>query len=94
MCLLATQDYVKVERQLTSITQEDIELPRTIKLYPDRVQTEYREFRLEDITDISYRRFGSFRGLLYLHTTGGVFSYTVKTDTEAFVEAVKKQKAK
>ncbi|WP_156290041.1 hypothetical protein [Oceanobacillus salinisoli] len=85
MYLIAEQPYVKVERRVRSIEQVDIEHKRTIYLYSDKVVTERREFPMKDVMDISYRLIGGEGGLLYLHTSHGVYSYIVKSSPEEFV---------
>lgn len=84
---LAKQPYVKIIRELTSIEQKDVEDHRTLYLYPDKVVTRHREFLVKDVIDISFRPIGDIGGLLYIHTNKGLFSYTVKTSTTAFIEA-------
>lgn len=84
---IARQRYVKVQRKVDSIEQRDIEQERFIYLYPDSVVTEYRSFPIQDVLDMSYRKIAGEGGLLYLHTAGGVFSYTVKTSPADFVQA-------
>jgi len=86
MCLIAIQPYIKVIRQVTRTMQENIEDKRYIYLYRDKLVTKYREFPIEDVFDMSYRAFGKKgRGLLYIHTRKGVFSYTVKTSPVQFI---------
>lgn len=84
---VARQQYVKVQREVDGIEQRDIEYNRFIYLYPDRVVTKYRTFPIQEVIDMSYRKIAGEGGLLYLHTSGGVFSYTVKTSPEDFVAA-------
>lgn len=87
MRLIAEQPYIKIKREVSSIEQKEIELKRTLYLYDEKVVTEYREFLMKDVLDMSYRFIGESGGLLYLHTSKGVFSYTVKTSPEQFVKA-------
>ncbi|WP_337019616.1 hypothetical protein [Oceanobacillus massiliensis] len=87
MNLLAEQSYIKIVRELSSIEQKDVEHQRKLYLYDEKIVTQHREFPLKDVLDISYRFIGGDGGLLYLHTTKGVFSYIVKTSPEKFVEA-------
>ncbi|OZU89371.1 hypothetical protein CIL03_06550 [Virgibacillus indicus] len=87
MRLIAEQPYIKVKREVSSIEQREIELRRTIYLYDEKVVTEHREFPIKDLLDMSYRLIGGTGGLLYLHTSKGVFSYTVKSSPEQFVKA-------
>lgn len=91
MYLIAQQPYFKVERQVSRIEQIDTEHKRTIYLYNEKVVTEHREFRIQDVLDMSYRQVASKGGLLYLHTSQGVFSYTVKSSPEKFIQLFKEQ---
>lgn len=92
MRLIAKQPYIKIQREVTSIQQKDIEDERTLYLYEDKVVTAHREFPIENVTDISYRKFGVGAGLLYIHTLSGLFTYTVKTSTKEFINEFHKLK--
>lgn len=87
MYLIAQHPYFKVEREVSSIDQRNIEHERTIYLYTDKVVTQHRTFLISEVLDISYRTFGEAGGLLYIHTIGGLFSYTVKSSPQKFIEA-------
>lgn len=89
MDAIATQEYVKVQREISSIDQVRKEQKRIIYLYKDRVVTEYREFPVEQVHDMSFRMFGKDNGLLYIHTSKGVYTYNVKTSPQGFIEAFK-----
>ncbi len=89
MCLIAQQPYVKVERQVNSTEQIDIERERTIYLYDNRVVTKHREFPIQDVFDMSFRQVAGKGGILYLHTSQGVFSYTVKSSPTNFIQLFK-----
>ncbi|MBP2078359.1 hypothetical protein [Oceanobacillus polygoni] len=89
MNLIAKQTYSKVIREVSSIEQRDTEQERTMYLYDDKVVTQYREFKIHDVLDISYRFIGDDGGLLYLHTNNGVYPYIVRSSPKAFVEAFK-----
>lgn len=91
MCLLATQPYYKILREVTSIEQKDIEDKRNIYLYEEKLVTEHREFSIDEVMDISYKKAGEI-GLLYIHTMSGLYSYTVKTSTQKFIEVFKSHK--
>lgn len=92
MKLLAEQQYFKVQREVTSIGQEDIEYERSIYLYSDKIITHRREFAIDDVIDISYRKFGYETGLLYIHTESGLYTYTIKTSPVSFIETFKDNK--
>lgn len=85
---ISTQRYYKVQRDVTSLSQQDIELERYLYLYEDKIVSAYREFPLDQVTDISYREFGK-SGLIYLHTFKGIFTYPVKNSPDAFINACK-----
>ncbi|MBY7145041.1 hypothetical protein KFZ56_18650 [Virgibacillus sp. NKC19-3] len=89
MYLIAKHPYIKIQREVSSLEQRDIELDRTIYLYSEKVVSEYNEFPVNDVFDMSYRFFGRERGILYIHTGKGVYPYTVKSSPEAFVKAYK-----
>ncbi|WP_010648666.1 hypothetical protein [Oceanobacillus massiliensis] len=94
MNLIAEQSYIKIVRELSSLEQKDVEHQRKLYLYDQKIVTQHREFPLKDVLDISYRFIGGEGGLLYLHTTKGVFSYIVKTSPAEFVEAYKSVRGK
>lgn len=87
MRLIATQPYIKVIRKFDRIEKKVWEEKRWIYLFDCKIVTSYREFPLEEVLDISYRRIGTDGGLLLIHTTGGLFSYTLKSNPEAFIYA-------
>ncbi|ASN03876.1 hypothetical protein [Virgibacillus necropolis] len=89
MYLIAEHPYVKVQREVNSVEQVNIEHERVIYLYNDRIVTQHRVFSIEDVLDLSYRAIGGEGGLLYLHTTGGLYTYTVKTSPQKFINAFK-----
>lgn len=90
--LLAEQSYVKIIRTVDRITQTNTEEVRTMSLYEDRLVTKHREFDIHSINDMSYRFIGAQGGLLYVHTSKGVFSYMVKSSPEKFVHIFKEYK--
>lgn len=91
MSLIAVQPYVKVQREVGSLEQRRVEQERTLYLYEEKIVTQHREFPLHQVLDISYRKVGKEGGLLYLHTSRGVFPYTVKSTPVKFINAFKKQ---
>jgi hypothetical protein len=87
---IAKQEYIKIERKITSLEQIDMEHKRFLSLYPDKIVSFHREFPIEEVLDISYRKIGGEgAGLLYLHTIRGVYSYTVKSSPKEFIGKVK-----
>lgn len=91
MYLIAEQPYIKVEREVNGLEKIETELNRTIYLYDEKVVTQHREFPIRDVMDISFRVIGGDGGLLYLHTSKGVFSYTVKSSPQPFIDAFKER---
>lgn len=89
MYLIAEQPYFKVQREVNSTEQINVEYERLLYLYDDKVVTKYREFPISDVLDMSHRVVGGEGGVLYLHTIKGVFAYTVKTSPQPFVDAFK-----
>jgi hypothetical protein len=89
MRLVAVQPYIKVERQVTRTEQIDKKYERMIYLYDEKVVTKHREFSIDQVRDMSYRRITGNNGLLYLHTSHGVYSYTVNTSPEEFIQKFK-----
>ncbi|GIN91625.1 hypothetical protein J6TS1_15860 [Siminovitchia terrae] len=87
MRLLAVQSYVKVQRQIIDAEIVYKEEDRQIYLYYDRLVTKHREFPTRDISDLSFRKMGDEGGLLYVHTSRGIFSYTVPSSPESFIKA-------
>lgn len=86
---LAVQPYYKIRREVRSTEQKMIEEKRTLYLYPDKIVTQYREFPIGDVFDLSFRLMGENGGFLYLHTKLGVYSYMVKDNPERFIKAFK-----
>ncbi|WP_019537260.1 hypothetical protein [Paenibacillus ginsengihumi] len=84
---IAVQPYYKVEREITGIEQQSVVSERAMYLYPDKIVTWRREFSLNDVFDMSFRRMGAEGGILYLHTKRGVYSYTVKIGPDPFMKA-------
>lgn len=90
MNYIASQPYIKIEREVTSVQQIDKEHNRMLYLYADRIVTKHREFLIVDVIDVSYRGSGKQNGLLYIHTNSGLFSYTVKGSPNSFIKACQK----
>ncbi|MEI3605306.1 hypothetical protein SPD48_06335 [Pseudogracilibacillus sp. SE30717A] len=91
MIYLAKQSYYKVIRKVSSINKIEQEEKRTMYLMRDKLVTAYREFLLQDVLDLSFRRIGDKGGLLYIHTIHGLYSYHVKTSPTEFIYECKKQ---
>lgn len=92
MEIIAKIPYVIVNRRIEDNTQFHKEEEHKITLSYERVITSFDSFLLEEVLDISYRFFSAEMGFLYLHTTKGMYSYTVKTSPEHFIEQFKQMK--
>lgn len=86
---VASQAYYQVQREVSEGQQRRHISNRQIDLYHDRITTFSREFALQHVFDMSYRRIGGEIGFLYLHTSIGVFSYTVNTNPAPFIARFK-----
>ncbi|MGZ9584368.1 hypothetical protein [Paenibacillus marinisediminis] len=86
---IAEQPYYKVERVMSSVEQKTVVYERTMYLYQDKLVTQHREFDIQNIFDISYRKLGADEGILYLHTKQGVFTYSLKADPSLFIKEYK-----
>jgi hypothetical protein len=78
-------------RKVSSIEQVDVEEVRYLYLYEEKIVSQFREFPIQKVFDISYRMIRGNIGFLYLHTSKGVFSYNIKKNPENFIKSVKKQ---
>jgi hypothetical protein len=88
----ALQPYYKVQREVTSGEQKTVVSNREMYLYENKIVTRHREFPIHTVFDMSFRKIGSEGGLLYLHTSSGVYPYTVKDDPNPFIEVFKESK--
>ncbi|GEL08839.1 hypothetical protein [Salisediminibacterium halotolerans] len=89
MEVIAKHPYYKVQREVNVIEQKNVEYERMLVLYEDKLVTQHREFSAEHIFDMSYRELSGGEGMLYVHTSKGVFSYNVKSDPSEFIQAFK-----
>ncbi|WAA09583.1 hypothetical protein [Fervidibacillus albus] len=94
MKLIAQIPYIKIVRKVEFEGQHVTEEERMLTLYCDKITTKYREFPLKDVYEITHRSFDSSIGFLYLHTSQGVYSYTIKQSPSSFIESYKKQRSK
>jgi hypothetical protein len=86
---IAIQSYFKVHRVMSDGEQTTVEHIRSLYLYEHKVLTQYREFPIDEVFDMSFRNLGADGGFLYLYTKQGVFPYTVKVDPSEFIVAFK-----
>lgn len=89
---IAIQSYFKIHRKVTSTEQTTRVHNRSMYLFEQKVITQYREFPIDEVFDMSYRKMGVEGGFLYLHTKQGVFPYTVRADPIEFITAFKELK--
>ncbi|MCM3132311.1 hypothetical protein M3629_05910 [Paenibacillus polysaccharolyticus] len=86
MNCIAVLPYYRVQREVTGLSQEIEMNARTMTLYSDRIVTKYREFRITEVFDMSFRRMGDTGGFFYLHTSTGVYPYMVEIDPGPFIQ--------
>ncbi|WP_299088553.1 hypothetical protein [uncultured Metabacillus sp.] len=92
MPILANLPYSKVTRWIEENRRFHKELEYEIVLTTERLCTSFDTFLLKEVLGISYRFFSENTGFLYLHTTKGMYSYTVKTNPEHFINQFKQIK--
>lgn len=88
--IIQTLTYTTVERFIDRHEQKQLETIHNIYLYTHEISTTNRTFKLEYILDLSYRPFSGQKGLLYLHTHEGVFTYEIDADPQPFIHAYKR----
>lgn len=88
--ILQSLSYTKVERFIDWHEQKQRITYHSIYLYATEITTTTRTFKLEQILDLSYRPFSGQKGLFYLHTIEGVFTYEVDADPQPFIQSYKK----
>lgn len=89
MEVLVVQPYIKVHREVVATEQRHIEYKRNLYLYKDRIVSQYHEFPIQRVRDISYRSIAGEGGTLYLHTDGGLYTYTVTSSPQNFIDVFK-----
>ncbi|ASS65231.1 MULTISPECIES: hypothetical protein [unclassified Paenibacillus] len=87
--MLARQRYVRMERVLNGSGMDTVVLELDLLLDREAITAEGRSFLLKDVYDISYRIVGGQLGILYLHTSSGVYPFNVEEDPAAFILAFK-----
>ena len=60
---------------------------------PHEIVSAERQFKFQNVYDISHKPFSFGGGMLYLHTNQGVFSYNIKDNPAYFIEAFKTLKS-
>lgn len=88
---IKSQPYIKVIRQVDRIEKREIREQRYLYLYEDRLESKFHSFTLSEIMDLSFKKLQGDGGILFIHTDHGVYSYTVNSSPECFMEACKHQ---
>lgn len=83
---LAQQEIIHVEQTIDGLEKKQIEYNDSLSLYKDFLETRYHQYSIRDVFDISYRWNPGQIGFLYLHTTGGVRTFYIKTDPSPFIQ--------
>src|SRR5699024_6315982 len=86
--VIAKHPYFKVIREVTRLEKTEIKDERELKLYKNKLKTRHREFEIEELLDVSTRQMGKEGGLILIHTTSGMFSYTAEEINENFIHNV------
>ncbi len=81
--------YITVHRKIINGEQKVWEEAHTIRLSTIYVKTSFQEFLLNDVHDVSYKGFSSREGILYLHTSQGVFPFQVRECPQSFINEFK-----
>ncbi|WP_026560772.1 hypothetical protein [Bacillus sp. J37] len=90
--VLANIRYMKVTRVIEKNVQNHREEEHVITLTTKGIETSCDTFSLAEVLDISFRDFSQQLGLLYLHTTKGMYSYTVRINPQIFIKKFKEVK--
>lgn len=88
MKALAKHSYIKVIREITKLEKIETKENRELVLYKTKLTTRHREFLIEELIKVAYRKIGEDGGLIFIHTESGVFSYTVEEIDESFIHSV------
>lgn len=84
--MLGSHLYLTVKRKIKDNEQIFEEKEELLRIYTDRITTASDRFLIEDVLDISFRSFSNQNGLLYLHTTRGVYSYRTSQQPEKLMK--------
>lgn len=90
MKALAKHSYIKVIREITKLEKKETKENRELVLYETKLTTKHREFLIEELIKVAYRKIGEEGGLIIIHTERGLFSYTVEEIDEDFIHIVNK----
>lgn len=79
--------YMEVERKIDYYYKlQKITTYHELSVTPKAVTTARAEFALNQVLDVSYKPFSSEAGILYLHTTQGVFPFFIHSNPQIFIE--------
>lgn len=92
MDILSTQIYYITDRTIHWNEQLYIESEYSLLLSRELIKTNSHTFSFTDVLDISYKPMSDNKGILYLHTIQGVFSFYIKTTPYVFIEVYQKIK--
>jgi hypothetical protein len=84
--------YIKVNRTIKNNSQIFSENEEFIKIYKDRVTTATEDFDLKDILDISFKYMSGTKGILYLHTTRGLYAFVTNIPPTRLIQIFRELK--
>ncbi|TFD99750.1 hypothetical protein [Jeotgalibacillus salarius] len=80
-----------ITRKIEWEEQHIIEHESYLHLYPQKLTDASNEFHLNEILDLSYKESIKSFGLLYVHTTKGLFPYKVRENPLTFIRQVEEK---
>lgn len=85
--------YTEVERKIDLYYQmQKITTRHELAVSPHAVTSTKADFTLNQVMDVSYKPFSSEAGILYLHTTKGVYPYNIHSHPQEFINAFRSYK--
>ncbi|WP_088006707.1 hypothetical protein [Indiicoccus explosivorum] len=91
---VASVTYTEIRRE---VGREEVEITRQerlLLLFEDKVSSPEIQFPLNDVWDVSAKRFSDESGLLYLHTNSGTFTYKIPGSPRQFIQAFRRLKGR
>lgn len=88
---LAVHRCVEVKQEIGWIEKRTVETSFDLLLYEDRIEVKDASYPIKHVLDISYRldERDNKMGFLYLHTTGGIRTYYIKTEPTGLIKEFK-----
>ncbi|MBM7579039.1 hypothetical protein [Jeotgalibacillus terrae] len=80
-----------ITRKIEWEEQHIIEHESFLHLYPQKLTDDSNEFYFHEILDLSYKESMRSFGLLYVHTTKGLFPYKVRENPISFIRIVEEK---